>query len=457
MDLKNLHNRRFGVLGLGKSGQAAVRALAQAGAQAVVFDDTDEAVQQACSQGAAAGTFADLETLHALIVSPGVPLRLPAPHPVITEAQQSGTPIIADLDLFAARLSGQTVIGVTGTNGKSTTSALIHHLLVSIGQNTLLGGNIGTAALDLPIDDAVQSVVLELSSFQLDLVCQLRCNISIWLNIAPDHLDRHGTLGDYIAAKAHIFDRQRADDQVVIAIDDAPSQAMADHLEGQDRRVTRVSSTHVPAGGVGVGDAWLIDDLAGSQVKIIELATLPRLAGRHNQQNIVAAYAALRRMGIAGADIARHFTSFAGLAHRSELVGQAGAITFINDSKATNPAAAVPSLQTYSNIFWLAGGKAKPGGFASLQAHLDHIAHSFFFGEARNELAADLGTVRPFEVHDDMTAAFLAALKAARLATADATVLLAPACASFDQFTSFEARGEAFKTLVRDFGLESAA
>ncbi|MDF1587488.1 UDP-N-acetylmuramoyl-L-alanine--D-glutamate ligase [Marinimicrococcus flavescens] len=445
LGLERLAGRRVGVLGLARSGIAAGRALARAGAEVLAFDDRPQA-----AAGFAAGTREDIPGLALLVVSPGVPLTHPAPHAVIVAARAAGVPVTGDIELFATSLAGpRPILAITGTNGKSTTTALVHHLLHAAGRPAQMGGNIGRAVFDLAPGPADEALVLELSSYQLDLCETLRCRVAAWLNLTPDHLDRHGGMEGYAAAKRRIFRNQQPGDTAVVAIDDAPSRALADELAAAGRRVLRVSSLGPVRAGVGVEEGILLDGLDGPPVAVADLRGLATLRGRHNQQNVAAAYAMLRAFKLAPEEAVRGLESFAGLPHRTEEVGRIGPVLFVNDSKATNPESATKSLASFSDIFWIAGGVAKEGGFATLLPHLGAVRRAYLIGVAAPAMAAALGGRVPLvEVGTLEEAVAMAHADAQASGLAEPVVLLAPACASFDQFTSFEARGDAFRALV---------
>ncbi len=441
--------KRVGVLGLGRSGRAAARALRAAGADTLLYDDDPATLHAACTVGGRPGTAADLPDLALLVVSPGVPLTHPAPHPLITAARAAGVPICGDVDLFAATHPGTFLIGVTGTNGKSTTTALIAHLLAAAGLPAETAGNIGRPVFDL--EPAAGTIpVLELSSFQLDLSRSLRCRIAVWLNLEPDHLDRHGDLDGYIAAKRRLFAGQDPEDRAVVAVDDEISRALAEELEAAGRTPIRVSGSRADV-EIGVEDGWLVEREEGGLRRIADLAGLPGLRGTHNRQNAAAALAVARLLGVDRDTAARALASFPGLPHRMREVGRLGRIRFVDDSKATNPAAAGRSLASFSEIYWIAGGRAKPGGFDALEPHLGNVRAAFLIGEAAPELARFLAGRVPAEVLGELARAVPAAARAADGSDGEEpVVLLAPACASFDQFADFEARGRAFAALVAE-------
>jgi UDP-N-acetylmuramoylalanine--D-glutamate ligase len=445
--LERYAGRRVGILGMGASGLAAARALAAAGAEVVAYDDRLAALETAPYRR---GTLADVAGLSLLAPSPGVPLTHPEPHPVVAAARAAGVPVRGDVDLFADLLGGRRIVGVTGTNGKSTTTALIHHLLTHAGVDAVLGGNIGRPVLELEPGPPERVFVLELSSFQLDLCDRLPCRIAVWLNLTPDHLDRHGDLAGYVAAKERIFAGQGPDDTAVVGIDDAPSRKLAYRLRGLGRRVVTVTLDEAAPAEVEVVGGRLIDATGGLPVEALDLHALNNLRGRHNWQNVAAAYAAVRALGLTPEQAVAGLPSFNGLPHRMEEVARAGRVLWVNDSKATNPDSAEKSLASFDNVFWIAGGKPKPGGFRSLRASLGKVRAGYLIGTAAAELQADLGDLVPTRRAGTLEAAVRAASQDARgLAEGEAVVLLAPACASYDQFANFEARGDAFRTLAR--------
>jgi UDP-N-acetylmuramoylalanine--D-glutamate ligase len=435
------------VLGLARSGVAVAHALRQAGARVLAWDDDLEALARVRGSGMEAGTPGDVAALNALVVSPGIPLTHPAPHPVIVAARAAGVPITCDIDLFAGLVGERPIVGVTGTNGKSTTSALIHHLLRAAGRDAVLGGNIGRAVFDLDVGPPERIFVLELSSFQLDLCEHLRPRVACWLNLTPDHLDRHGDIAGYHAAKARIFRRQRGGDIAVIGVDDEPSLDLYDRLRGP-RRIP-VSTERALPGGVSCRGGRLLDALDGAEFEVARLDGIEALRGAHNHQNAAVAYAAVRALGLGPAEAVRGLADFAGLPHRMEQVANRDGVVWVNDSKATNPESAARSLEAFADLFWIAGGKPKPGGFRSLRRHLGHVRHAYLIGAAADEIAADVGDLVPASHVGTLEAAVAEAGEAAVASGhRPAVVLLAPACASFDQFRSFEHRGDEFRRLA---------
>jgi UDP-N-acetylmuramoylalanine--D-glutamate ligase len=447
--LERYAGRTVGILGMARSGLAAARALRAAGADVLAFDDTETALATAEAMGCARGTLADVPGLVLLIPSPGVPLTHPQPHPLVAAARAAGVPIRGDVDLFTELLGDRPLVGITGTNGKSTTTALVHHLLRAAGRDAVLGGNIGRPVFELEPGAPDRVFVLELSSFQLDLCERLRCRVAVWLNLTPDHLDRHGDLAGYIRAKERIFRAQTAGDVAVIGIDDAPSRELAYRLRGLGRHVVTVTLDEVVPAEVEVVGGRLVDTLDGAPVEALDLRALTNLRGRHNWQNIAVAYAAVRALGLTLEEAILGLPSFEGLPHRMEEVARAGRVLWVNDSKATNPDSATKSLGSFENIFWIAGGKPKPGGFGGLRPFMGNVRGGWLIGTAAKEIAADLGDLVPLHQAGTLEAAIRAASAAARaFGEGEAVVLLAPACASYDQFANFEARGDAFRALA---------
>jgi UDP-N-acetylmuramoylalanine--D-glutamate ligase len=453
LNIPDVAGRRIAVLGLGKSGHAAVVALVNSGAEVLAWDD-NEARRDAFADANIAvadlanADFADIPTL---VLSPGIPHNFPAPHPVTTRAREAGSEIVCDVELLLRAARDARKIAVTGTNGKSTTTALIGHLLDDGTRPVAVGGNLGTPAVSLAPLGADGVYVLELSSYQLELISPAAFDAAVLLNISPDHLDRHGGMAGYIAAKRNVFAGQRADQTAIVGTDDAPSLDICLRLqEAGDRIVVPVSAYEPRDGGVYVADGWLTDARDGTPQRRFEMARAATLPGSHNGQNAAAAFAAASAVARGDDDhLAAHSAGFPGLAHRLELIATIDGVRFVNDSKATNADAAARALDSYETIYWIAGGIAKEGGIASLGRWFDRIRHAWLIGEA----AADFATTMAGKVETTMAGTLNTAIAgAAQRARADgidgAVVLLSPACASFDQFTSFEARGDAFRHSV---------
>jgi UDP-N-acetylmuramoylalanine--D-glutamate ligase len=452
LDLGFARDRRYAVLGLGKSGLASARALAAAGAEVLAWDDTPAARDKAAGVPLRDLAALDWQGVEALVLSPGIPHTWPRPHPVAAAAKAAGKPIIGDIELLALAEPEARYVGITGTNGKSTTTALIGHLLQQAGKRIAVGGNLGTPVLTFPGLGAGGIYVLEMSSYQLELIRHLTFDVAILLNITPDHLERHGGMAGYIAAKRRIFDGQQAPRVAIVGIDDAASAAIADELKADpSRRVWPLSVESRAPGGLYVADGWLVDDTEGQAARRLDLGSLPRLPGRHNWQNVLAAYGALRALEVPAGTILRHLPGFPGLAHRQELVGERDGVRFVNDSKATNADAAAKALGCYEAIYWILGGRAKETGLAGLEPFFPRIRQAFLIGEATAAFRPVLDKAGiATAACGELPAAVAAAWKAARQdAAKGAVVLLSPACASFDQYPNFEVRGDHFRQLVQ--------
>ena len=439
------------VFGLGRSGLSAARALAAGDAEVWAWDDSADSRAQAADAGVPLVDLytCDWSALTSLVLSPGVPLDHPEPHAVVTLARAAGCEVIGDIELLVRCMRDARYIGITGTNGKSTTTALVGHILEFAGHEVAVGGNIGTPALDLePLANG--TYVLEMSSYQLDLTVSLTCDIAALLNLTPDHIDRHGDFDSYAAVKARIFHRQTEPRVAVVCVDDEPCRRISDALEDVgDQRVIPVAVGRPMPGGVYVLDGTLHDDTEGHGVPVIDLREVATLPGEHNWQNAAAAFAVARASHVPAPIAAACLRTFPGLAHRMERLAMIDGVAYINDSKATNAASAGKALACFEMVYWIAGGQAKHGGIAGLEPWLPRIARAFLIGEAAADFAAALGDAAPHEQCGDLETAVAKAAATARAEDrAGAVVLLSPACASFDQFADFEARGEAFRALV---------
>jgi UDP-N-acetylmuramoylalanine--D-glutamate ligase len=444
--------RKVVVVGLGKSGRSAVAALRAGGAAISAWDDSADVRARAEKDGVAvisAPTDA-LDGVACVVWSPGVPHTRPSPHPLAVTARARGIPLVCDIDLLADAQPAATFVGVTGTNGKSTSTALVGHLLASGGLPVAVGGNLGTPALDLDPLGPFGTYVLELSSYQLELTPSLSCGTAILLNLTPDHIDRHGDMDGYIEAKKHIFDHPRFPGAAIIGADDPHSEAIASQLRAGGRHdVIPISAARPVPRGVYVEDGRLIDAIDGRPRTVADVKSLARLPGRHNWQNAAAATAAARVAGLSPAAIASGLATFKGLPHRQELVTTIKSVLFVNDSKATNADATEKALACYDAIYWIAGGRAKEGGIASLAPYFPRIRQAFLIGEAADSFADTLEGRVPFELYVDLETAIEEAGQAALAAgIPGAVVLLSPACASFDMFRSFEHRGDRFREEV---------
>src|SRR5579864_1724695 len=445
--------RRVAILGLARSGLAAARALIAGGAQILAWDDNQAARDAVAAEIPLTHlAHADWRQIAALVLSPGIPHLHPEPHPAVLCARDAGSEIIGDIELLGRAQREARYIGITGTNGKSTTTALIGHILAAAGQRVEIGGNLGTAALALAPLGRDGTYVLELSSFQLELISSLAFDVAVLLNITPDHLDRHGGMDGYIAAKRRIFAHRGAASTAIVGIDDAICRGIADELRRLGPgRVVPISVTERAPGGVYVERGQLVDASGERPIAVLDLALAERQPGSHNWQNAAAAYAAARAVGVAAEAAADAIRSFPGLAHRQELVDTIDGVRFINDSKATNADAAEKALACYEAIYWIAGGLPKAGGITPLAPYFKRLRHAYLIGAATEEFAATLGSSVPFTRCGDLaTATAAAAEEARRDGGPGAVVLLSPACASYDQFAHFEARGDAFRALVAE-------
>lgn len=458
--VQTLGGKPVAVLGLGISNMAALKALLKAGAEVWAWDDEEMRRGDAKDAGATIRNLAEAE-LHGcacLVLSPGVPQALPKPHPAVLKAQEAKLEILCDLEILHRCGHGRKTIGVTGTNGKSTTTALIGHILNENGIKASVGGNIGKAALALTMPPKDGAFVLEISSFQADLCTTFAPDIAIHLNLTPDHLDRHGTMEAYADAKLRIF---RGPGHAVIGVDDEWSKKICEKVNKAGHRdCIPISVGSEKKGGVFVEDAKLFDAMEGEKHKVatLDIATLP---GVHNHQNAAMAYTATRLAGLKPDAIIEAMRTFPGLPHRQYLVRTINGVAYVNDSKATNAAAAARALACYRNVYWIAGGRPKAGGPTGLEPYVDHIRHAFLIGEAMEEFSKWLENHGV--PHNRSGTLDVAVADAHRLAQSErgqpggtGTVLLSPACASFDQFRGFEERGDVFSALVRGIREEAA-
>jgi UDP-N-acetylmuramoylalanine--D-glutamate ligase len=445
--------RRAAVFGLGGSGIATAKALVAGGCDVLCWDDN-----QASRERAAAAELpvvdlaaADWSDIAALVLSPGVPLTHPKPHWSVERARASGVEVIGDVELFCRErmlaAPNAPFVAVTGTNGKSTTTALIGHIFEKAGFDVQLGGNIGRAVLLLDPPANGRFHVLELSSFQIDLAPSLQPTVAVMLNITPDHLERHGTLEQYAAIKERIV---ASAETAIVGVDDALSRAMAERRLAAGHPTVQISAATELMAGIFADGSVITLARTGRELPIADIAGIPSLRGRHNGQNAAAAIAAVSTLGVNAETIRTALPSFPGLPHRMEEVGRRGRVLFINDSKATNADSAEKALSSFSRIYWILGGKPKEGGIVSLAPWFDRIAKAYLIGEASEAFAATLGkAVRHRAMGTLAKALEAAAADAAKDDAAEPVVLLSPACASYDQFKNFEARGDAFRALVR--------
>ena len=453
IDLAVLKGSSFVVLGLARSGLATVRALRAAGIDCVAWDDNAASRDAAAQAGARVADPAtiDWSGITALVISPGIPSTLPVPHPVAVAARAAGKPIICDVELLARAQPEATFVAITGTNGKSTTTALIGHILQQAGLRCQVGGNIGRGALDLDPLGKGGLYVLELSSYQLELLQTFRADIAVWLNITPDHIDRHGDIPGYVAAKRNIFQRQRAGDCAVIGIEDEPSREIEREIAARPGiACIPVALDRPVANGISYRAGVLVD-ADGYTVDFADVLTLP---GDHNGQNAACAWAVCRWLDLPREAIVAGMKTYAGLPHRQERVAAVGNIVYINDSKATNADATARALSSYDDIYWILGGQAKEGGVAPLASYFDRIRHAFLIGEATELFAGQLEGKLPYSRCGDLQSALdaahaLAQREAQGEGKGPAVVLLSPACASWDQWKSYEHRGDAFRAMAR--------
>jgi UDP-N-acetylmuramoylalanine--D-glutamate ligase len=454
--------KKVAVFGLGGSGLASAKALVAGGADVLAYDDDAQSVAKATSAGIAIADLhgVDWSNFAALVLAPGVPLTHPAPHWTVQLAQKSGVEVIGDIELFCRErrciAPDAPFVAITGTNGKSTTTALVAHLAASAGMDAQLGGNIGTAILSLEPPAAGRVHVIECSSYQIDLAPSLDPSVGILINLSEDHLDRHGTMEHYAAVKERLVAGVPERGTAIVGVDDEWCRQIADRLERSGTPVVRISVRRALTDGIYVERQRIMRAVDGKTSPIGEITGIGSLRGLHNAQNAVCASAAALALGLSPAAIQAGLRSFPGLAHRMEEVGRRGTVLFVNDSKATNADSTAQALACFSDIFWIAGGKPKTGGIESLRGFFPRIRKAYLIGDAANEFAATLGADAPHEIAGTLDNALAAAARdAEKSKAAEPVVLLSPACASFDQFRNFEIRGDAFRVLVRALpGLE---
>ena len=448
--------KKVAVFGLARTGLSAIASLTAGGADVIAWDDNSAARDLGGQAGAQIVPWREWAwtNIAALVLSPGVPLTHPKPHEVVSHAQRAGVPVIGDVELFAretrpdaAKKGRAPVIAITGTNGKSTTTALIGHILAANGFDAQVGGNIGKAVLDLNSPTARTIYVIEMSTFQIDLAPGLAPDIGILSNLSADHIDRHGSMENYAAIKARLMKAVPKDGQTIIGVDDEYSSAIFTSLAGTN--ATPVSVGKVLGRGIFAVDGVLYDAQNGAAMKVMSLDEAPNLPGAHNWQNAALAYAATKPFVKDPRAIAEAIASFPGLAHRMEAVGALGKTRFVNDSKATNADAAAKALAVYPDIFWIAGGKAKDGGIEPLAPFFDRIRRAYLIGDAAPAFARTLDGKAPYVMAGTLERAVeLAATDAETSSVPAPVVLLSPACASYDQFKDFEQRGDVFRAAV---------
>ncbi len=452
--------KTVGVFGLARSGLSAARALKAGGAKVFAWDDKETVRLAAVKEALAPDPWErwPWAELAAVILSPGVPLTHPLPHPIVRHAQRASVEMIGDLELFARTIrperGGQgraPVIAVTGTNGKSTTTALIGHILQTCGLDAEVGGNIGRPALDLSPPQSRTVYVLEVSSYQAELAPGLVPDVTVLTNLSADHLDRHGSMERYVAIKEALLKRTVGDGHIAVGVDDVYSAGIYTKLaSGRGANAVAVSVGKVLGRGVFVIDGRLYDAWDQPAAAMGDLKSAAHLPGSHNWQNAALAYAGVRRLLRDPRAIAAAMLRFPGLAHRMEDVGRIGKVRFVNDSKATNADAAARALACYWDIFWIAGGKPKEGGIGDLEEYFPRVRKAYLIGEAAEAFGGVLaGKVQTVQA-GTLACALVAAFEDARASEAgEPVVLLSPACASFDQFRDFEQRGDAFKEQVK--------
>jgi UDP-N-acetylmuramoylalanine--D-glutamate ligase len=449
-------DKKVAVFGLGGSGLVSASALLAGGADVVGYDDNEQSVAKANAAGIPTADLhtADWSRIAALVLAPGVPLTHPTPHWIVRLAQQAAVPVIGDIELFCRERAhiapGAPFVAITGTNGKSTTTALVAHLAASAGMDAQMGGNIGTAIISLapPQASLIQPLrvhVIECSSYQIDLAPSLDPSVGILINLSEDHLDRHGTMEHYAAVKERLVAGVPRQGTAVIGVDDEWCREIASRIELTGKRVVRVSVRR------RLNDGLYVDRqrIMRGTVAIADVSGIGSLRGLHNAQNAVCATAAALALGIEPVAIQAGLRSFPGLAHRMEEVGRRGHVLFVNDSKATNADSAAQALACFNDIFWIAGGKAKTGGVESLRKFFPRIRKAYLIGEAADDFATTLNGTVPYETDGTLDKAVAAAARDAEAVNApEAVVLLSPACASFDQYRNFEVRGDAFREMV---------
>lgn len=455
----SFHDKTIAVFGLGRTGITTVRSLLAGGAIVRAWDDNEATREKAKAEGVPLTDLRDVdwEDIDELALSPGVPHNLPKPHWSAEKANAASVPIICDIEIFAREIMARAeenrpkVIAITGTNGKSTTTSLIGHILKSCGKDAQVGGNIGRGVLDLDPIHAGMYYVLELSSYQLERTHSLRANAAVFLNLSPDHLDRHGDMAGYEMAKRRIFRNQTKKDAIIIGVDDADGRRICTELTAKNgRRIVPISGRKSLGRGVSTVKGKLYCSNSPKVIEVADLNHARTLEGEHNWQNAAAAYGAVQSFGLKPKAIGHALLTFPGLAHRMETVGEMGQVRFVNDSKATNADAAMQALKSYDNIFLIAGGQAKAGGLEPLKAYFPNIKKAYLIGEAAPDFHRTLkkANVRSKVSGTLEMAVLCAARDALNSGVPNPIVLLSPACASFDQFKNFEVRGEAFREQV---------
>ena len=448
--------KKVAVFGLGASGLISASALLAGGADIVAFDDDAASIAKASAAGIPTADLrqVDWAKIAALVLAPGVPLTHPAPHWVVQFARKANVEVIGDVELFCRErrqhAPSAPFVAITGTNGKSTTTALIAHLTAAAGMDAQLGGNIGTAILSLAPPSTGCVHVIECSSYQIDLAPSLDPSVGVLINLSEDHLDRHGTMKNYAAVKERLVSGVPDDGTAIIGVDDEWCHKIATRLAQAGKRVVQISVRRKLKDGLYVESGRILRAQDGQSSLIAELGGIGSLRGLHNAQNAACAAAATLALGLEPAAIQAGLRSFPGLVHRMEEVGRRGAVLFVNDSKATNADSAAQALACFHDIFWIAGGRPKTGGIESLRSFFPRIRKAYLIGEAADQFAATLADTVRHEITGTLDKALAAAARDAATSSAqEPVVLLSPACASFDQYRNFEVRGDAFRALVQ--------
>ena len=447
--------RQVAVFGLGSSGLLSARALRDGGADVIAFDDDAGKIAEAQAAGIKTQDLHNIDWTKTtvLVLAPGVPLTHPQPHWTVDLARRANVEVIGDIELFCRERAKSgakcPLVAITGTNGKSTTTALTTHLLLSAGVDAQMGGNIGVPVLALAPFNAGRAYVLEVSSYQIDLAPSLTATVGILLNVTEDHLDRHGTMERYAAIKERLAANVETNGTAVIDIDDAYTRAAADRIQRAGKNAVRVSVVSSLRDGYFAQGSRIMRAAGGKAEVVVNLAGIGSLRGAHNAQNAACAVAACVALGVDLPAIQKGLASFPGLAHRMQQVGRKGTVLFVNDSKATNADSAAKALASFHDVYWIAGGKPKTGGIVGLAEFFPRIRKAYLIGEAAKEFAQTLEGKVPYEISEVLSAAVEAAARdAAAARLSEAVVLLSPACASFDQYRNFEVRGKAFTDAV---------
>jgi UDP-N-acetylmuramoylalanine--D-glutamate ligase len=453
--ITNFAGKKVAVFGLGRSGLLSAQSLSEGGAEVVAFDDDEKSVALAQSTGIRIQDLRQLDwsRITALVLAPGVPLTHPTPHWPVTLARKAGVEVIGDIELFYRERAKSgpecPLVAITGTNGKSTTTALIAHLIKSAGRDAQMGGNIGVPALALEPFRSGRVYVLEVSSYQIDLAPSLHATVGILLNVTEDHLDRHGTIENYAAIKERLPANVEEGGCAVVGVDDSYTRVAADRIERAGKKVERVSVVTPLRDGLYAQGPQILHASRGKSEILADLSGIGSLRGAHNAQNAACAIAACVALGVDLPAIRKGLASFPGLAHRMQPIGNKGHVLFVNDSKATNADSAAKALASFPDIFWIAGGLPKTGGITGLAEFFPRIRKAYLIGEAAPEFARTLDGKVPYEINGVLSAAVPAAARDAQASgLKDVVVLLSPACASFDQYPNFEVRGKAFTDLV---------